>query len=424
MTFQSDESAKWSQAVNKTIGEWEEETKKLLADSAARGFDEPDGETLAAIAQVGHKAQTVLVEANAKIYGEARERIFEVEDFALKLSVELAKLAMDWYKAKLLNQIALEQAAQDADIQKWRATLIRMDADTEKRNVAIIRLKADIEHEVNQYKKEQIEAEYLTLEAEVALINAKVATAEAKLRIIDYLYEVIEAERLVIAAEKRRAAALELVIEARKRLAEVKKEMIPMYLEKAEARQDEAAATIQEAEIKRQLEELGYERIALKDAEEEADHQVRDANEDYELAQEEYVRWDRAVELLRAQSRRLLQDYKNLIEADILKRRLQLKKDDLDIDLDTVFERKRQDAEADIDIMEHEKKLTRDEFLNRVENIKDVGIDHCRTVRDGAYQVHRSATWSIFCKRVSKGRAYIVAPGGSGVIGDACPPPS
>jgi hypothetical protein len=407
MSHQRDESAKWGQAVNEVMGEWEGIARKLLSESAARGFPAPDGVTLDDLQIMTLKAQGELVKANAKIYQEQRQIIFELEGLSLKVAIEVAKLALDWYKAQLLNDLALEQAEQDANIEKWRGDVIRLNAETENRQAAIIRLKADIEHEVNLYKQQEIQAEYLTLQAEVDLVNAKVATAEAKLAIIGSLYDVIAAEQLALYAEQRRAAALQLVVAAKKRLADVKKEMIPLYLKKAEAREDLAEATTKEAAVKEQIELLGYDRIKLKDAEEEADHEVREAENDFQLAQEQYTRWEKIVEILRTQQRRILQQYANDVRREILARQLALRKEDLEIDFSTTFQRRQMEANADIALMGYEKLLSKQEFLNRMKNLKEIGVDNASTIEASATQTLHSSTWTVYAKRVSKGSANI-----------------
>ncbi|MFZ5452425.1 MAG: hypothetical protein ACOZF2_11245 [Thermodesulfobacteriota bacterium] len=407
MEYQRDESAKWSHAVNEAAQKLEDATQEALARNAARGFPGPTGPTLALILQAGHETQMHLTQANAQIYGEQRQRIFEVEEFALKLAVEAAKLLMDWYKAQLLNDLAMEQAEYEAQIDRWRGDIIHINAETERREAAIIYAKAEIEHEINGYKKQQLEAEFLTLDAEVRLIDAKIATAEAKLQIIDSLWEVIRAEHLVVAAEQRRAAALQLVLEAKKRLAEVQKTMVPLYLEKAHAREEQAEATIEEAEVKRRIEELGYDRIRLRDAQEAADHEVREAEGDYEIAQENLTRITKAVELIRNRNRRLLQEYQNVVRESLLNRQAQLKKFDIDLRLDSALERKRQDTEGDIEIMNYLQGLANLEWIAKVKNLKDVGKSNAATISASAFQTYKSTTYTTFVKQVIKGSASI-----------------
>jgi hypothetical protein len=410
MDFERDESAKWALAVNEAMDKWEELARGTLAQGAARGFAAPPGTDLAKILAAGQEVQNKLAEANGQLYGEQRDRIFQMEDFELKIALEITKLALDLYKADLLNQLALEQAEVDAQVDRWKADIIRKDAETESRQVALIRAKADIEHQVNIYKGQLIDAQYISLEAEVALTNAKLATAEAKLQILDSLYQVIAAEQLVIAAEKRRAAALVKVIEAKEALAETQKTMIPLYLEKAEAREDLAEATTKEAEVKEDLERLGYDRITLKTAQEDQEHQIREAEEDYELAQYAHAKATQAIEMARLQSRRLLQEYSNAVREALLARKAALEKAGIELRLETTLTRHEIDINADIDLMAYEQTLVEAEFDNKVDNLKSVGVDNCKTIADSATQVHESATYTIYSKQVIKGVAGISAP--------------
>ena len=419
MAYPRDESSKWSHAVHKHAAKRKAAVEKALNDNAARGFSEPTGPTLQAILAANQDLQGALTEENAKIYADQRERILDVENFALKLAVEFAKLAMEWFKSELLRQLGIEAAEYDAQVDRWRGDIIRVNSEIEFRQVALIRAKADLEHEINIYKRQQLDAEFLTLGAEVALIDAKIETAKAKLEIVDSLRQVIAAEHLVVAAENRRAAALELVIDAKTRLAEVQRTMIPLYLQKASARQDLAMATTEEAAVKKQIEELGYDRIALKKAQELADHSVREAEYDHELAREALVQAEKAVEVLRNQARRILSDYTNAVKQSLIARQAALKNRDIDLRLDTTYERKRMDTEADIALMDFLRSLATEDFTNKLDNIRDIGIDNCKTIRDGARQERSSVSWTLYVQRIRKGTGYVVAPGGSGSFGNA-----
>jgi len=133
MNYQVDESAKWSQAVQKVTDELDTAVQTGLDKNAARGFASPTGATLSSLLKVGNKAQMALTEENGKIYAGQRELIFKVEEFDLNIAVELNKLALAWYKSDILNAIALEQAQQDAQIDEWRGDIIRLHAETDKR---------------------------------------------------------------------------------------------------------------------------------------------------------------------------------------------------------------------------------------------------------------------------------------------------
>lgn len=403
MEHQRDESAKWSQAANKVMEKWEETTQDLLEKNAARGFPAPDGTTLDLILGATLEAQRTLTEANGKLYNDQRERIYQVEEFNLKLAVELAKLLMEWYKVQLLNELAEEQAQQEAQIEQWRGDIIRINAETERREAAIIIAKAEIEQEINGYKEQQILAEFQTLDAEVRLIRAKIATAEAKLQIIDSLWEVINAEHLVIAAEQRRAAALEEVLTAKKALAAVQQSMIPLHMQKAGAREKQAGAAAEEAQVKAEIEELGYDRIALKSTQESADSQVREAEEVYEQAQESLVRITRAVELLRSQSRRTLQEYQNLVREAVIRGQGELRKGEIDLRLDSLYQRHAQESGTEVALLNHLKAVADTSFANKIQNINAVAVDNAATISSGAFQVHNSETHTVYRKRILKG---------------------
>ena len=421
MSYPRDESAKWSHAVHKHAAKRKATVEKALNDNAARGFSEPTGPTLQTILAANQDLQGTLTEENAKIYQDQREQILNIEAFGLKLSTEYAKLTMEWFKAELLQQLSIEAAEYDAQVDRWRGDITRINAEIEQRQVELIRAKADIEHEINTYKRQQLDAEFLTLDAELVLIEAKIETARTKLEIVDSLRQVIAAEHLVVAAEQRRAAALELVIAAKTRLAEVQRTMIPLYLQKASAREALAVATTEEAEVKKQIEELGYDRIELKDAQEAADHAVREAEYDHELAREMLIQAEKATELLRNQSRRLLSDYTNLIKDELIDRVGALRKQDVQLRLDTTYERKRMDTEADIALMDFLRSLAAEDFTTKLENIRDVAIDNCKTLRDGARQERSSVAWTLYVQRVRKGTGFISAPGGTGSMGsDGC----
>lgn len=414
MDYQLDESAQWSQAVQQAAGDLDTAVQTAMAKNAAQGFASPAGPALATILQVGNKAQTALTEANGKIYAGQRERIFQVEEFDLKMDVEEAKLAMELYKAELLNALAVEQAQQDADFEEWRADLMRANAETEKREVALIKARADIEHELNGFKKEQAQAEYLTLDAEVKLIDARTATAEKKLEILDSLYEVVAAEKLIIAAEQRRVVALELAIASKERLAEIKEGMIPLYLERADARTQLADAVTDDAEYRQKIVELGYDKIAVRDAQEEAEHQVKEAEYDHAVANEQLSKANMAVELLRAQSRYLLQDYQTATKKSLLSRENVLKKLGVDLSLSTDYSRKSMANVADVAMTEYQRELLDTEITAKLDDIYDVAQDTYNTVYKSAIQKYKHYTSSTTGKKIYKGSYSTIISGCTG----------
>ena len=201
MSFNLTESAKWSQANQKIIGDLRTGVDKALAEAASRGYAAAPGDILATILFAGQAAKDKLVETNGKIYDERRKVIFEQDEFAMKMIVGLAKLGMELYRAELFNLLEIEQAQNIALRDRGNADVIAMNAEVDKRQVAIIQARAEAERRVTILRAQLVTAEEGTLVSETALIAAQLVTAEKKLEIIASIYEVLAAEELVLAAE-------------------------------------------------------------------------------------------------------------------------------------------------------------------------------------------------------------------------------
>jgi hypothetical protein len=348
MEFNRTESAKFAQAADELSSKLTDGVEKALAEDAGRGFALPSGDTLATILAAGQEAKGKLTEANGKIYQERRGVIFQEEEFAMALMVKIAKLAMELYREELMNALAIEQAEVEALRDKGQADVIRLNAEVDLRQVAVIQNRAAAEFQLNLLKADLIKAQAELLAPEEALINAQLATAEKKLQIIDSIYQVLAAEQLVLAAEQRRAASLEKVLAAQQVVAVIKKEMIPYYVEKAEAREELAAAITAEIPIKEAIERLGYDRIALKDSEEEANHLIRAAENAMEEARGVYEQANRATMLAREQARRLLHEYSNNIRGEILEKKQELEQDGIKLRLDTALSRRQMENNSAI----------------------------------------------------------------------------
>jgi hypothetical protein len=186
-----------------------------------------------------------------------------------------------------------------------------------------------------------------------------------------------------------------------------------------------AEATKREAEVREEIELLGYRRIELKDAEESANHEVRLAENDFELTKELYIRASQATEIARAHSRTILQEYVNKVQEEIIALKAALEKEGVSFKLDTSYERQKMDAEATIEYQKHEEELIKDNLLATLINMAAVAVDNCKTTRDSAEQRFRTASFTIRAQRVQKGTANISEVGGSGEIGTgACQEPT
>lgn len=385
MQFDPLESAKFAQAADEGMEKLADGVSKVLAENAGRGFPMPAGPTLETILNATQAAKGALVEANGKIYDERRGLIFQQTEFLMGVVVKLAKLSMELYREELMNALIVEAAQADQLRDQGRADVDRMNAETEKRQVAIIRDKAEVERRIIVYKHQLVDIQEKTLPLEEALINAQLATATKKLEIIDSIYKVLAAEELVLKAEQRRADALSKVVEAKLIVAGIKKEMIPFYLQKAEARETLAQAIIAEIPILKAIEELGYDRIALKTAEEDSVHIQHLAEEEFEMAREALLRATKATELARAQSRRLLIEYSNHIRALILEQKKELEENNIEFKLDTQLARQRIGINNDVAVTTNERQIVIEEMYNLLNNMEARAEDQDATVRDGAF---------------------------------------
>ena len=338
-TFNSREAAEWAIGVGAEAEKLLAGVDKALADGAARGFPAPPGDTLAAILAMGQDAKGKLAEVDGKIHDTRRGVLFQQDEFALNVLVKLAKLAMEIYRAEIFDALAIEEEQVKSLRETTRADVERRNAETELRQRAIIQQRAEAERKIIVYRQQLVAEETTTLTAEAILIQAQLATAEKKLEIIASIYQVLAAEELVLAAEQRRAASLTKVLAAELIVAGVKREMIPFYIQKAEAREELATAIIAEIPITEALIRLGYDRLDLKTTEEYAGHLEREQKEELELLQEAFARASTALEITKTQSRRLLLDYRNAVQAQIMSKKKALEMDTINFKLSSSLAR-------------------------------------------------------------------------------------
>jgi ElaB/YqjD/DUF883 family membrane-anchored ribosome-binding protein len=156
--------------------------------------------------------------------------------------------------------------------------------------------------------------------------------------------------------------------------------------------------------VKEDLERLGYDRIALKTAEEAAEHALREAQETYEMAQQARIRADQATQLTRTQARRLLQEYANQVRDEILAARLPFEKDKIAARLQNDLTLKTARTEADKGYLEAERQNVTKELNNLLANMEDQAEDQYATIRDSAHQVLLSSQVNqVAFKKILKG---------------------
>jgi hypothetical protein len=385
MSYNARESAEWALGVDAESEKLLHGADKALADGAARGFPSPPGDTLATLLAIGQDSKGKLAEVDGKIYETRRGILFQQQEFLLNVLVKLAKLAMELYRAEIFDALAIEEEQVKSLRETSRADVERRNAETERRQVAIIQQRAEAEQHIIVYRQQLVKEETTTLTAEAILINAQLATAEKKLEIIASIYEVLAAEQLVLAAERRRAASLTKVLAAELIVAGIKKEMVPFYIEKAEAREELAAAIIAEIPITEALIRLGYDRIDLKTTEEYAGHLEREQQEELELLREQFIRANTAMEITRLQNRRLLLEYRNQVQAQILEQRKSLKEDEETFKLATGLDYKAIEVNNEVAVTRHEITNLTNELMSILNNLTARGQDQANTVHAGAF---------------------------------------
>jgi len=381
--YPADEAAKFGQELDAISRKFQGEVRGALTEAASRGFHAPPGQVLELIVATGLAAKNKAAEANAKLYQGLTERRLKEEEVDLKVVLGLARLDLEVLKADYDNAHDLAQALEDKNLSEKRATIQKLQSDVDKRQAYIIEERANIEHEVNYWRKLAIQAEGLALDAEVQLAQEKLKTAQEKLRIITFLYQVIAAEQIALAAEQRRAEALQIVVEKEKEVVEIKKTMIPLYKEKAAARLEQAETIKEEAEVKKEIEELGYRRIELKRAQEEADHQVRQAEEDYEEAHLAYVRADRLTELTRSKARTLLLEYEGQVKEKLIRMKKALDKEEKRFSLDQKVFWGRYGWGQEYDTLDLERQFILADFYRKVQDMIEIGLSKFSTVMAG-----------------------------------------
>jgi hypothetical protein len=399
--FNRTESARFAQENQKIVGELHAGADKALAEAASRGYAAAPGDTLAAILFAGQDAKDKLTEANGKIYDDRRKVLFEQDEFAMKIIVQLSKLAMELYRDELMNALALEAAEKDALRDQGSADVIAMNAEVDKRQVAIIQAKAEIERRITVLKAQLVEAEAGTLVYETALINAQVATAEKKLEIIDSIYQVLAAEELVLVAENRRAETLTVLLAAENVVAEVKRAMIPFYIDKAGARTLLADAITKDIPVQKEIVELGYDRIDLEDRKEYAAHLLRLADNELELAKLAWTRANNALSITQIQSRRLLQEYENTVQTEVLGLKKALTEDGVDFRLGVSLAKTQMGIDDDVEIQTDELNNTTKELYAIVAGLAARAASQANAITSGKLTTSKTHTTSELTRKIS-----------------------
>lgn len=328
--FQKDEAAQWGKAIADAQEGFQAKVT-AINEAAARGFYALPGDAAEALQVINAKIQAKINEANAKIYEVESMRTLQDEELTLNLDLAMLKADLDIYKSTQQNLYELEEATAEHGIQMSKTDIEFLLSEIEANQVRLIQMKADLEFDISGYRLRVVNAELVTLAAERQLSLEKYATAQEKLKIIDELYKLIDAEQLVVVAERQKMVALDKVIVAETAVAAIKKAMVPLYLDKAAAKEFLAAAITEDAKIQRDILLLGYDKIAMKDAEQTADETLRQAEITWETAHNEFVQASLATELARIKARIALMQHSTDIKESVLGYDLEAAKKRIDL---------------------------------------------------------------------------------------------
>lgn len=135
MSIEQSEHAKWVGIKQLVMAEHNAKIDGVLSDSAARGFYRPPGKVLENIIDIGQVTKVDLTNKNGKLYEEQRNIIFQVDEFALKLTLEYAKLELAIYQHEILNAVSIELTQMKNDFKENQADITRKKAEINERNV-------------------------------------------------------------------------------------------------------------------------------------------------------------------------------------------------------------------------------------------------------------------------------------------------
>jgi len=384
MSIERAEHARWVEAKQQPIEEYNHKVNNILSESASKGFYRPPGSAISDIIAVGQGAKADLTGKNAKLYAEQVDIIFQIDEFALKIALDYAVLELAIYKQGILDELTIETAQMDYDFKTQQADIARLKAEVNARSIVLIKAGADQKAEITEYSIRQEEAKRLGLNKEVELLEAQKETAVERLKVVDALKEVIASEELVVEAEKRKAEALEMVIEAEKVLVGIKEGMIPLHENLAIHKKDQAQAIKDEAVVKGNIVNLGYDRIDVKQAEISAQITQKTAELDVEQTRTGYITASIANEKARNNARKNLTEKKNAVTDTVISMEENLIKEIADLDIDTRLERFVRNIRNDLLVRQQQNIAIGETLTAKLANIEDIANSQYNQIKDCA----------------------------------------
>lgn len=396
MSLEYSEHAKWVKLKRQPMTDYGLKVNETLSESAARGFYQPPASTIEAIINIGQIAKVDITNKNGELYKEQKDIVFQIEEFALKLTLEYAKLELAIYKQGILDALAIERAQMEYDFTVKRADILRLKAENNARSVVLIRAKAEQDAEITDYKIRQEEAKRLGLAKELELLAAQRETAIERLKIIDALKLVIAAEGMVIEAERRKAEALELVIAAEKILLGVKEAMIPLYQNLADHKKSLATAIIDEVAVKEKIIKLGYDRIGVKQAEAAAFVTQTASELGVEYARTEYIRATNANAEARSKGAADFAETKNNATDIVIDLKNVLNKSIVDLRLETQLAKFLRNIESKIEIQQEETQAIAEKLTAQLASMTAIAESQSARIQACAH----TTTRTTMCKQI------------------------
>jgi hypothetical protein len=388
--FEHAEHCKWVSKKSPLISDYSGEVQKLTGDSSSRGFAVPPGDTMGKIAEIGEAVKLELSKSNGELYGDQAAIMFQIVEFEAKLAVEYAKLEMALYIQDLLNVLELEQAEMTENYKRDKAYMDRLAADVEKRKYDILIGKADIESALIDYKMREVEAQALGLDKELELIAAQILTANERLRMIQWLNEIIAKERAIISIEQDRAAILQDIIVIKKAIAVIKEGMLPLYENKSAAKTLQATAITDEVVWKKLLIELGFRKIDVKDAEASSSVTLNEKRTELEVNRLALIRASNALSKLRGEHDVSLTEYSNIIAGQVLAIEEGIKKDAIDMRLDTANIRLTNDVANEMSLINTKIGNLQEDIASTIAKIMDIANTISRSDNTSLINSHSS----------------------------------
>jgi len=176
---------------------------------------------------------------------------------------------------------------------------------------------------------------------------------------------------------------------------------VPFYITKASARLELADAITADIPVQKAIVELGYDRIDLENRKEFAAHLLRLAENELELAKLGWTRANSVLTFAQVQSRRLLQEYENVIQAQVLALKESLTEAGVDLRLSSSLARTAIGVDDDVEVTMAEKVNTSSELAAILTGLANRGNAQADAILSGMKTSTRSTINSELTRTIS-----------------------